>query len=158
MGTTGWRAVLAWAVSPFFICHMGDETFFFCCGWWVFVWLLVLRFVWVCCFGSVFLFELSHSLLFTQKLWRFSSLSERTLGLLPGLCLGVLSVSRLFNRTAGILLEISCSLRGKKKLFYFLILLSAHPSLHCPVAQAALELKKHILLAIYCALDTMKWM
>ena len=30
-----------------------------------------LCFVWVCCFGSGFVYELSHSLLFTQKLWRF---------------------------------------------------------------------------------------
>ena len=49
------------------------------------------------CFWSVFGFELSHSLLFTQKLWRFSGLSERALDLLLGLCLGVPSISRLFN-------------------------------------------------------------
>ena len=49
------------------------------------------------CFWSVSGFELSHSLLFTQKLWRFSGLSERALDLLLGLCLGVPSISRLFN-------------------------------------------------------------
>ena len=75
----------------------GDETFLFCGGWWVFVWWLVLCFCLCCCFGSVFCFKLSHSLLFTQKLWRFSGLSERALDLLLGLCLGVPSVSRLFN-------------------------------------------------------------
>ena len=64
----------------------------------MFVWLLVLCFCLCCCFGSSFVcFKLSHSLLFTQKLWRFSGLSERALDLLLGLCLGVPSVSRLFN-------------------------------------------------------------
>ena len=65
---------------------------------WVFVWWLVFLFVllfWVLFF--VFCFKLSHSLLFTQKLWRFSGLSERALDLLLGLCLGVPSISRLFN-------------------------------------------------------------
>ena len=64
----------------------------------MFVWLLVLCVCLCCCFGSFFVcFELSHSLLFTQKLWRFSGLSERALDLLLGLCLGVPSISRLFN-------------------------------------------------------------
>ena len=64
----------------------------------MFVWLLVLCFCLCCCFGSSFVcFKLSHSLLFTQKLWRFSGLSERALDLLLGLCLGVPSISRLFN-------------------------------------------------------------
>ena len=53
----------------------------------------------LCCFGFVFglFLVLSHSLLFTQKLWRFSGLSERALDFLLGLCLGVPSISRLFN-------------------------------------------------------------
>ena len=51
-----------------------------------------LCFVWVCCLGSVFVFELSHSLLFTQKLWRFSGLSGRALDLLLDLCLGAPSI------------------------------------------------------------------
>ena len=51
-----------------------------------------LCFVWVCCFGSVFVFELSHSLLFTQKLWSFSGLSGRALDLLLDLCLGAPSI------------------------------------------------------------------
>ena len=54
----------------------------------------------LCCFGFVFgLFLVSNCLIpsFTQKLWRFSGLSERALDLLLGLCLGVPSISRLFN-------------------------------------------------------------
>ena len=45
----------------------------------------------------LFVSNCPHSLLFTQKLWRFSGLSERALDLLLGLCLGVPSISRLFN-------------------------------------------------------------
>ena len=57
----------------------------------------------LCVFVCVFVWvlfvclQLSHFLLFTQKLWRFSCLSERALDLLLGLCLGVPSISRLFN-------------------------------------------------------------
>ena len=89
-----------WSTHPLFFLSLalpGDETFLFCGGWWVFVWWLVLCFCLCCCFGSFFCFKLSHSLLFTQKLWRFSGLSERALDLLLGLCLGVPSISRLFN-------------------------------------------------------------
>ena len=81
---------------------------------WVCFWFCLL-----CCFGFVFgLFlvsELSHSLLFTQKLWRFSGLSERALDLLLGLCLGCRVSHVSLTWTAGIL-EISCSLRGKKNV------------------------------------------
>ena len=100
MGTTGWRSSGVRLSHPLFFLSLalpGDETFLFCGGWWVFVWWLVLCFCLCCCFGSVFCFKLSHSLLFTQKLWRFSGLSERALDLLLGLCLGVPSISRLFN-------------------------------------------------------------
>ena len=65
MGTTGWRRG---RLSHLCFALLGDETFLFCGGWWVFLfggWFLC--FVWVCCFGSVFVFELSHSLLFTQN-------------------------------------------------------------------------------------------
>ena len=66
-----------------------DETFLFGGG---------LCFCLCCGFGSSFVcLQLSHSHLFTQKLWRFSDLSERALDLLLGLCLGVPSISRLFN-------------------------------------------------------------
>ena len=54
-------------------------------------------FVCVVVLGPFLVFKLSHSLLFTQKLWRFSGLSERALDLLLGLCLGVPCISRLFN-------------------------------------------------------------
>ena len=46
----------------------------------MFCWL-VLCFVLLCVFGSVLVFELSHSLLFTQKLWSVSGLSGRALDL-----------------------------------------------------------------------------
>ena len=61
-------------------------------GWFcVFVCVVVLG-PFFCC-----LFQIVSSLLFTQKLWGFSGLSERALDLLLGLCLGVPSISCLFN-------------------------------------------------------------
>ena len=63
-----WRALGCF--TPLFL------TFGSTWGWdisllWWFLGGFVLCFVWVCCFGFVFGFELSHSLVFTQKLWSF---------------------------------------------------------------------------------------
>ena len=51
-----------------------------------------LCFVLLCVFGSVLVFDLSHSLLFTQKLWSVSGLSGRALDLRLDLCLGAPSI------------------------------------------------------------------
>ena len=95
-----------------------------------------------CCFGSVFVFELSHSLLFTQKLWRFSGLSERALDLLLGLGLGVPSISRLFNLDCRYPRDQLQPARKKKKVTdptVFVTLAQPHPNFFCFVNAARLQ-------------------
>ena len=54
----------------------------------VFCWLVFVVFCFVFLVLFVLVYELSHSLLFTQKLWSVSCLSGRALDLRLDLCLG----------------------------------------------------------------------
>ena len=92
----------------------GDETFLFCGGFGCFV----CGFAWLgFLFGFVFGFDCLIPLFFTQKLWSLQVLVEGH-WTYSGTYVLVLQVSlRLLTWTAGIL-EICCSLRGKKNHFH----------------------------------------